>query len=147
MTQTFNGNPSLFWCEERLPMNLLKKSNTPKKYIYALIANFFRNQVGCFLNTSFPPYDVLHFSLSPEVSSKGGKILMYIVCWCIFRNNLLERVPTCPSGPTQSRLMPFVPAMHFLSFSKDPSLNHELYDHHSLILTTKVRDVEKCICI
>lgn len=65
---------------------------------------------------------------------------------CIQKQSFGEGTPSS-SWPTQSEFMPLVPTMHSLSFSKDPSLNNELGGHHNPILATKLRDVEKCICI
>lgn len=52
------------------------KEQSQKKMI--LTANqFFRNQVGFFLNASSSLYNFLHLLLTPRVSSREGKILKY----------------------------------------------------------------------
>lgn len=48
--------------------------------------------------------------------------------------------------PQQSPFMQSVPAMHFLSFSKDPSLKNKSHDYSNPILTTISEGHGNCIC-
>lgn len=71
------GAPYYFDVKNDYLLTFVKKRAMSKSMIL-IVSQFFRNQTCCFLNTSFSPYNV-HFSLIPEVSSKEGKMLMYMV--------------------------------------------------------------------